>query len=111
VWEISENNVNINNLRKLARPPFRFGLPLDLTKNTGGRVAAARCEADEKDTNDSFAYFATFAFGPFSRGQVAYRSHRADDYVTDRKNRKTYGSVLVRFFVRKVHFVPFFRPS
>jgi hypothetical protein len=38
-------------------------------------------------------------------------SHRIDDYDTDLKNRKTYGSVLVRFFGGKMHFAPFFCAS
>jgi hypothetical protein len=87
-------------------------LALGLTKNTGGRVAAARCEeGDEKDTNDSFVLFVPLAFAPLWRGPVVYMSHRGNDYDTDRKNPKTYGSVLVRFFVRKVHFAPFFWPA
>ena len=94
----------------LRQPLSAFGLAFGLTENKGGRVAAVRCdEGDEKDTNDSFVYFVTRPFVPFSRVRIAYMSHRSDDYDTNPENRKTYGSVLVRFFGRKMHFAPFFR--
>jgi hypothetical protein len=111
--EISENNMKIKELHKLGRPPAPLWAgPLGLAQNVDGRAMAARCEdGDEKDTKGSAVYFVTVPFVPLGRGKIVYMSHRGNDDDTDLKNRKTYGSVLVRFFGRKMHFAPIFRIS
>jgi hypothetical protein len=78
----------------------------------GGRFAAARGEqAGEGDTDDSFVHFVLLSVVPLWRGENVYFSHCGNDYGTNLKKQKTYGSVLVRFFCGKMRFAPFFGPS
>jgi hypothetical protein len=86
-----------------------LGRPVGIAGKVDGRVAPASCEPAGKEITDgSNGYFGIRSFAPFWPGQIVYISHCENDYDLDRKNRKTYGSVLVRFFGRKMHFAPFF---
>jgi hypothetical protein len=83
----------------------RFGM----AGNSHGRVAGARREqAGEADTDGSRGYLGLLSFVLFWRGPMVYLSHCNHNNDTKLKNRKTYGSVLVRFFRIKCILHPFF---
>jgi hypothetical protein len=62
-------------------------------------------QAADQDRGYLFHPRVLYSFVPLCRGPLANFSHRGNDYGTSPKNLKTYGSVLVRFFCRKMHFV------